>query len=63
VSQWGVVRDDERGIHVAPVLSDGCLDVRHQLTEFCACGPREEFITETVSIWIHRDPERGGYNG
>jgi|AGTN01.3.fsa_nt_gi hypothetical protein len=62
MSQWGVIRDDENRVHIAPLLADGRLDVRHSLHEFCPCGVREEMVTEDASIWIHRDPEKGGAN-
>jgi len=60
MSQWGVIRDDEGNVHIAPLLRDGSLDLRHSLHEFCQCGVREELVTADVSIWIHIDPERGG---
>jgi hypothetical protein len=62
VSQWGVFHDDrDDSKHVAPVLSDGRLALNHQLTQFCRCGPVLD--TEVrFDIWIHQDPEHGGYN-
>jgi hypothetical protein len=65
VSQWGVFKtewDGEPQFHVAPVLPDGRLPVNHSMHEFCPCGPREELISQHVSLWIHQDAERGGAN-
>lgn len=62
MSQWGVFRDDEQRVHIAPMLPDGRLPVHHSLNEFCPCGPREELLTRYESMWVHQDPERGGHN-
>jgi hypothetical protein len=57
MSQWGVFHDDEGRPHVAPVLPDGRLAVRHSLHEFCPCGPKLD-----GDIWVHQDPKKGGYD-
>lgn len=62
MSQWGVFRDDRDGaLHVAPVLEDGRLGLRHQLTQFCPCSPRLD-DDKAVELWVHQDPECGGYD-
>lgn len=62
MSQWGVFRDDEGVCHVAPVLADGRLAVKHSLHEYCPCGPRQE-PTRADIIYVHQDREAGGYDG
>ncbi len=61
MSQWGVFQDDEGTRHVAPVLPDGRLAMRHSLHEFCPCGPRLD-PDHAVVIWVHQDREAGGYD-
>jgi hypothetical protein len=66
MSQWGVFHDEDGKIHVAPVLPDGRLSVRHSLHEFCQCGVRAEQTRKRnaegylIEIWVHQDPEKGG---
>lgn len=57
MSQWGVYRDDEQRVHVAPVLPDGRFPVRHSLHEFCQCGPREQEVYGRI-IYVHQDAEQ-----
>jgi hypothetical protein len=59
MSQWGLFRDDDEVLHVAPILPDGRLPVNHALHEFCPCGPRAEQQGSLI-IWVHQDEERGG---
>lgn len=62
MSQWGVFYDDKGARHVAPVLPDGRLSVRHSLHEFCPCRPKQDSCRAIV-IWVHQDREVGGYDG
>jgi hypothetical protein len=61
MSQWGVLKDEDGALHVAPVDPDRRLGLKHSLHEFCPCSPRGEEYNG-VQIWIHQDPEAGGYN-
>lgn len=66
MSQWGTFRDDDGHIHVAPALPDGRLALNHSKHEYCQCGPRADQLMQDcggdVVIWVHQDPERGGYD-
>ena len=65
MSQWGVFREDTGEIHIAPVLDDGRLALKHALNEFCSCGPKREQLIEddlVMWLWVHQDPEKGGFN-
>jgi len=61
MSQWGIFRDEDGALHVAPVLDDGRLALRHSLHEFCPCGPKLDSDPRTT-LWVHQDKERGGYD-
>jgi hypothetical protein len=61
MSQLGVFRAEDGALHVAPILEDGRLVVRHSLHEFCPCGPKLDAEVR-FDIWIHQDRERGGSN-
>jgi hypothetical protein len=61
MSQWGVFREETGEVHIAPVLPDGRLTLRHSLHEFCQCGPKPEELEKLV-MWVHQDPESGGCN-
>lgn len=60
MSQWGVFYEEDGTRHVAPVLPDGRLTVKHSLHEYCPCGPKLE--SENPRIIVHQDPEKGGHN-
>jgi len=59
MSQWGVFIDDTGCKHVAPVLPDGRLALKHSLHEYCPCSPKLD-PDPVVVLWVHQDPEKGG---
>lgn len=61
MSQWGVFRAEDGAVHIAPVLEDGRLAVRHSLHEFCPCGPKQD-KEPLITLWVHQDREKGGYD-
>jgi hypothetical protein len=62
VAKWGVFLacDTDRVIekHVLPVDEEG--HALHVPSRNCQCKPRQD--VEEPRLWIHNDPEKGGYD-
>lgn len=59
MSLWGVVHKDNEQ-HVLPCEKDGEIQNNHTPSADCWCKPRQD--AEVRSMYIHNDPERGGFN-
>lgn len=60
MSKWGIFHVEDE-IHVAPCDDDGELIGDHELEPKCKCKPVKTRYRHKT-LYIHEDPERGGYN-
>lgn len=60
MSLWGVVSNDKHEQHVLPCEKDGEIQNNHTPQSDCWCKPKPD--TDVRSMYIHNDPERGGFN-
>lgn len=60
MSLWGVAQNDKHEQHVVPCDKDGTLLNNHTASAECWCKPRRD--KDVNNMFIHNDPERGGFN-
>lgn len=58
MSKWAVYENHtDQSRHAVPVDDEGELLGGHVPTTHCECGPKLK-----EGLWLHFDPERGGFN-
>ena len=40
-------------VHVAPAYKGGDIIPPHVLSPTCPCGPREEYTSKGIKMWVH----------